>query len=92
MPVGSQRFDEAVLDDIFGQMVIAQALSCECHEHLEILENCIFNASHRGEGSSGAMGRKQGLLDWWMDHAKRTGYLESCCTVRSSPKGRRGTQ
>jgi len=59
MPVGRQRFDEAVLDDIFGQMVIAQALSGEGDEHLEVLENCIFNATHNGEPSSCAMLRKQ---------------------------------
>jgi len=59
VPVGRQRFDQAVLDDIFGQMVIAQALSSKCHEHLEILENCIFKATHSGEPSSCAILRKQ---------------------------------
>jgi len=57
MPVGGQRFDEAVLDDVFGQMVIAQALSSKGDEHLEILENCIFNASHRGSVAR---------VGWWV--------------------------
>ena len=61
MPVGGQRFDEAVLDDIFGQMVIAQALASKGHEHLEILENCIFNASHSDEPSSCAILRNFGF-------------------------------
>jgi hypothetical protein len=59
MPVGRQRFDEAVLDDIFGQMMIAQALSGKGDEHLEILENGIFNAIHSGERSSREMRGKQ---------------------------------
>ena len=46
MPVGGQRFDQALLDDVLGEMVIAKAVSSKCHEHLEILENCIFYARH----------------------------------------------
>lgn len=59
MAVCRQRFDQALLHDIFGQMVIPKAISSKCHEHLEILENCIFNACHGDEVNSCATLCKQ---------------------------------
>ena len=51
MAIRRQCFDQAFLNDIFGQMVIAQPLSSKGYENLEILEDCIFNARHAWEVS-----------------------------------------
>ena len=51
MTVGGQRFDQALLHGIFGQMVIAKAISSKRHESLEVPDNCIFNACHGCEVS-----------------------------------------
>jgi len=51
MPVGGQRFDQALLHDIFGQMVIAKAISSKRHESLEVPDDCILNACHGCEVS-----------------------------------------
>jgi hypothetical protein len=51
MPIGSERFDQALLNDILRQVVIAQAFSGKRHEYLKILQNCIFNTRHRGNSS-----------------------------------------
>ena len=51
MTVGGQRFDQALLHGIFGQMVIAKAISSKRHESLEVPDNCIFNARHGCEVS-----------------------------------------
>jgi hypothetical protein len=40
----------AIPDNIFGQVVIAQAFSGECHEHLEVLG--IFNSRHAARSAS----------------------------------------
>jgi len=59
VPICRQSFDQAVLDNVFGQMVIAEAASSKPDKHVEILENCIFNASHADEVNFGAHARKQ---------------------------------
>jgi hypothetical protein len=58
LPVGGQGLNQALLHDIFGQVVVAQPLSGKSHENLEILENSIFNARHDRESSFRAPARK----------------------------------
>jgi hypothetical protein len=54
-----KSFNQAVLDDVFGQMMIAQAAPSKPDEHIEVLENGIFQVSHGGEVNSGNHLRKQ---------------------------------
>jgi hypothetical protein len=59
MSVCRQSFHQALLDNVFGQVMIAQAASRKSHKHVEILENCIFDATHADEINRGSHTRQQ---------------------------------
>lgn len=52
MPIGRQRFDQTLLHDILGQMMIAKATASKIDERLEILDDRIFNVGHTNQATA----------------------------------------
>ena len=44
--MGLKGFEEAILDNIFGQVRIANALASEGNEHVEVLQERLLNVVH----------------------------------------------
>lgn len=46
LTVRCKCFDEAFLNNVFGQMRVAEPIAGECHEHLQIADKQIFDGRH----------------------------------------------